>query len=355
MRLIVQTAFLGDALLSIPLLHASRAEGEVHLVVRKGLGEFFRRADLADEIFEVEKGSAQSYADLSNRLRVHSYKQILTVHESFRTAWFIRGIRAEKKLGYRRWWAPFVLDEVHDRPMAWPESLRALALLRGEPRWRERLDDWQQTAGSSRGGVSPQGELLNVPDWASLRVVQLSERTRRSRAVLAPGSVWATKRWTEDGFVEVARTLLKANLVDEVIWSGSQDEAELCARLAERAGGTVVAGKLSIWQSAELMAESQLVICNDSGAQHLACVSDTPVVSIFGPTVLELGYRPWSNRAAVVEEGQGTQRMSCRPCGKHGAQRCPLGTHACMKSVSPAAVFEAAKSLLLSQGARSYF
>lgn len=374
MRLTVQTAFLGDALLSIPLLRALRVDAPLHLVVRKGLAEFFRNADLVDEVFEVEKGSSASYSALARKLGEYRYQQVFAVHESFRTAHFVRSLKAEEKIGYRKWWSPLFWDQAHVRPPAWPEALRALALLQAKPEWRARLQQWQNEwqnesqnewqnesqnesqneAAGTEGGVLANGELRVVPDWAHMQVTKLMGRTRASRAVIAPGSVWATKRWTEEGFEALARALREQNLVDEIVWSGSRDEVDLCARLHARVGGRSLAGQLSIWQTAELMAESKIVISNDSGAQHLACTSDTPVVSIFGPTVLEFGYRPWSNRARVVQESDSnsrrqvatTERMSCRPCGKHGARQCPIGTHACMKNVDAKMVIEAVKSLL---------
>ncbi|HRK07787.1 MAG TPA: glycosyltransferase family 9 protein [Pseudobdellovibrionaceae bacterium] len=353
MRLTVQTAFLGDALLSIPLLRALRADAPLHLVVRKGLAEFFRNAELADEVFEVEKGSAASYSALARTLSAYRYRQIFAVHESFRTAHFVRSLKADEKIGFRKWWSPLFWDQAHVRPKSWPEALRALSLLQARPEWRERLLHWRQMSEGTEGGVGANGEFVTVPDWAHMQVSKLMGRARASRAVIAPGSVWATKRWTEDGFVEVARALREQNFVEEIVWSGSRDEAELCTRLAERVGGRSLAGELNIWQTAELMAESKLVISNDSGAQHLACTSDTPVVSIFGPTVLEFGYRPWSNRARVVQESGSSSpakvggRMSCRPCGTHGARQCPIGTHACMKNVEAQMVIEAVRSVLL--------
>jgi heptosyltransferase II len=66
-----------------------------------------------------------------------------------------------------------------------------------------------------------------------------------------------------------------------------------------------------------------------------------PTVAVFGPTTLDLGYRPWQNRALVVQKD-----LECRPCGKHGAAKCPLGTHACMKTVRPPDVLTAIDRLL---------
>jgi len=73
---------------------------------------------------------------------------------------------------------------------------------------------------------------------------------------------------------------------------------------------------------------------------HLGSTAGTPTVSIFGPTILEFGYRPWNARAEIVQID-----LSCRPCGKHGAKKCPLGTHACMKGISSRVVITAADRL----------
>ncbi len=86
-----------------------------------------------------------------------------------------------------------------------------------------------------------------------------------------------------------------------------------------------------------LMQRSQLVVSNDSGSQHLASLVETPLVSIFGPTVLSQGFGPWQNKA-VVAQATG---LTCRPCGRHGHDKCPIGTHVCMTSLTPDSVYQA--------------
>jgi heptosyltransferase-2 len=65
-------------------------------------------------------------------------------------------------------------------------------------------------------------------------------------------------------------------------------------------------------------------------------------VVIYGPTVLEFGFRPWQDHVSVVEK----LGLPCRPCGKHGHNKCPIKTHVCMKEISPHEVFERLQGVL---------
>jgi heptosyltransferase-2 len=76
---------------------------------------------------------------------------------------------------------------------------------------------------------------------------------------------------------------------------------------------------------------------------HLASAMGTPTVAVFGPTVPEFGFGPLSPRASVV----GHDTLPCRPCDRHGPQRCPLGHHHCMRELEASLVAERARALLL--------
>jgi heptosyltransferase-2 len=75
----------------------------------------------------------------------------------------------------------------------------------------------------------------------------------------------------------------------------------------------------------------------------LAALVSAPTVGIFGPTILEFGFRPWNSNAIVVETHK---QLTCRPCGKHGPQVCPVGTHECMESINVETVWKAGQILL---------
>jgi heptosyltransferase-2 len=61
---------------------------------------------------------------------------------------------------------------------------------------------------------------------------------------------------------------------------------------------------------------------------HLAEAVGTPVVSLFGSTVPELGFKPWKSQSRTL----GVD-LPCRPCHVHGRKACPLGHFNCMRDI----------------------
>jgi heptosyltransferase-2 len=94
--------------------------------------------------------------------------------------------------------------------------------------------------------------------------------------------------------------------------------------------------------SAAIMSKAKIVIANDSAPGHLAAAVNTPVVSIFGPTVPEFGFAPFSDKAIVVDIGE----LECRPCSKHGDNVCPRKHFKCMRELKPETVVDAVEKLL---------
>jgi heptosyltransferase-2 len=123
---------------------------------------------------------------------------------------------------------------------------------------------------------------------------------------------------------------------------GGPGEEELCEKIGQQIPGALnLAGRTSLLETTTVLSGAKLVVTNDSGGQHLAALSGVPTVAVFGPTVPEFGFIPWNKQAQVVEN----KTLACRPCGKHGHQICPIGTHICMTSITADQVVE--KALLV--------
>ena len=75
---------------------------------------------------------------------------------------------------------------------------------------------------------------------------------------------------------------------------------------------------------------------------HIACSVQTPCVAVFGPTTKQLGFFPYDEKSIVVENNN----ISCRPCGKHGGDKCPKKHFQCMLDIEPIQIFNAALSIL---------
>lgn len=126
---------------------------------------------------------------------------------------------------------------------------------------------------------------------------------------------------------------------------GGPGEEALAEEVAREIPRSVsVAGKTSILESAQLIARARLVVGNDSASTHLAAMCETPLIAVFGPTVLRFGFRPWSAQTYIAQK----ENLPCRPCGKHGHQVCPIKTHVCMRHLPAEQVLQTAETILRS-------
>ena len=141
---------------------------------------------------------------------------------------------------------------------------------------------------------------------------------------LAPGSVWETKKWGNKKFLKLAN-----KLKDEfnIVLVGSK--ADKIQNLSEN-GIIDLIGETSIKDLFHIIKKSIAVITNDSAPTHVASVMNKPVVTIYGPTDPMFGFYPLSKKSVSIKN----YYLKCSPCDIHGQDRCPLGTHKCMKSIN---------------------
>jgi len=158
---------------------------------------------------------------------------------------------------------------------------------------------------------------------------------------IAPGAKWKTKIWPEEHFKHLIDMIVN-NLGYDIFIFGSKDEFDIADYIKKGHKNVVnFAGELSIKETAEHMAHCSVLVSNDSALMHLAVALDIPVVAIFGPTVKEFGFYPKGKSVVLEKKG-----LNCRPCSLHGSDKCPIGTHQCMKDITPNEVFESIKYLL---------
>jgi heptosyltransferase II len=340
-HLVFQTAFPGDLFLSVPLIRRIRdwdPQTPITLACRPGLGEFFLQSGLVNEVIEIDKRSGPGRRQAMQKIWAQEWDVVFVPHESVRTALWMSKVRARRaKIGFRKWWNWFFYSMRVSKPMEYPDALRQLSLLTPlDGRLGEMFGDIDALRSpESQSPVDFSSD--KIPDWASMT---LGRSGGGKRIFFAPGSVWNTKRWKAKGYEALAQLLLERGFSIELV--GSPAERALCDQIAAAVPGVINhAGQTTLGGLVGLFAHGAALVCNDSGAMHAAAVAGLPTVAIFGPTVLSLGFRPWQNRAMVIQ-----RPLICRPCGKHGAQVCPIGTHECMESISPAEVLAAVESLI---------
>ncbi|MFC5520283.1 lipopolysaccharide heptosyltransferase II [Polaromonas jejuensis] len=159
--------------------------------------------------------------------------------------------------------------------------------------------------------------------------------------VFAPGAEYGpAKRWPARYFSELA-----AKLGLPVLLLGSGKEAALCDEIAApvnaaQAGKCInFAGKTSLLQALCLIAASKSTVSNDSGLMHVAAAFGVPQVAIFGSSS-PLHTPPLSDRAKVLwlkTDPSYQPPLDCAPCF---ARECPLGHTRCLNDLTVARVLE---------------
>ena len=333
--LVIQTSFLGDVVLTTPLLAELARRGPVHIVATPaGAPLLARNPDVAGVTVYDKRGTARGVSGLANvaaalnaargRAAVDGATDAVAylAQGSVRSAALARLAGFRARVGFStsagRWLYTRRVVYRDDRHHA--ERLWGLAAETTDASpTREQLRPRLFPGGAEREAVD---RLLADAALGSVPLV-----------ALAPGSVWATKRWPY--YAELAARLpLHLGLV--VV--GGKDDAPLAAEIAAAAPGRVIdaTGRLSLLGSAELIRRCAILVTNDSAPQHLASAMGTPTVTAFGPTVPEFGFGPLAAHSATA----GVSGLDCRPCDRHGPARCPLGHWRCMRELHATTVAE---------------
>ncbi len=318
--LVVQTAFIGDVILATPLAEAAHhllAPCEVHFMAIPAAANVLEKNPHIQRVWIYDKRARQKGArawwQLAQALRQEKFELAVVPHRSLRSAALVWLARIPQRLGFDRSAGAFLLTA---------------RIPYAEKHEVDRNLDLLRPFGEIPGSLKP-AVYWDENDAAQLEPFVRHVSPRRRRMALAPGSVWATKRWDEDRFAELARRLT-AESEAEVFLIGGREDAALCQEIQERVGAHCqnTAGKLTLRQSAALLDRCELLISNDSAPTHLGAATQCRVFTIFGPTVPRFGFAPYGQGHEVIEKD-----LTCRPCSVHGSQKCPLRTHACMKEI----------------------
>jgi heptosyltransferase-2 len=328
--LVVRLSSLGDLVLAQPLVTALAEAGHrVTLLTKpenRALGAMFPGlAKVAVSPLELNP----------------AYDIVLDLHGTLRARRWSRKAPSVSRVRYAK---HALARRLLVRPGGHPVFWNAWSGLRG----RVSVADWYAQA-ARRAGLTftLQAPRLEIPAQAQaeaeslLRQAGLSPQERW--AALAPGARWPTKQWPLEFFAALAARLEQAADVRAAVVGGPGEE-RMGQDLMRRAGGRAVslAGQSSVPVLAALLSRCALFAGNDSGPMHLAMAAGAPVLAFFGPTVAGFGFMPLASpRVRILE-----RPLDCRPCSLHGARRCPLGHHDCLRQIGPEEAFQAAKPLL---------
>ena len=93
----------------------------------------------------------------------------------------------------------------------------------------------------------------------------------------------------------------------------------------------------NLYQELILMSHLDVMVSMDSSNMHLASLTDTPVVSIWGATHPYAGFLGWHQNPQNILQADG---LGCRPCSIYGQKPCRYGDYRCLTGITPESIVE---------------
>ena len=322
--------WVGDSAVATPAMRAIRAkfpDAEITVMVRPSVSGVFASAGFVDRVWtEPRPSGLREWFRIARDVRRQQFDMAVLFPNSFESAAmvFLGGVR--QRIGYS-------MDS-----RGWMLTHR----IQGEKRKVHHVNYYLELAKAVSADVSnPSMEMTaRSEDRANARKLLAAAGIPANARfmVLSPGAAFgAAKRWGDQQFAAAADTLADEYKLAVVI-IGSEGERSISDSIRHfmKATPVILNGKTSLETLIGLIAESSLMLGNDSGPVHLASALGIPAVAVFGATdyIVAAPYGPLGRAVHVPVE--------CSPCW---LRECPID-HRCMTRVSPEMVCSAAREVL---------
>lgn len=308
--LLVRPSALGDVSRTVPVLASIRRahpEAQIDWLVARAFADVVRHHPMLNGVITFDRKKLAKFGTsrkataeglrLRRELRAAKYDVVYDLQGLFRSGMFtwLTGARRRvgfadaRELGWLGCNVRYAVDAVHtvDRMLALVEAdgvepVRDMRLYVGEDdaAWAQR---WLSDRGIGESGY----------------------------ACIAPTARWGSKCWPLERYAEIARRLLESGIAGEhlVVLAAPEERTtveQLAADLPEALRARVHVPTTTVGQLMALLAQTRLLVCNDSAALHIAVGFDRPVVAIFGPTdPATVG--PYQRDEAVVRPAEAAQ------------------------------------------------
>lgn len=318
--LIIQTASLGDVVLATPVIEKLAAQypnTKIDFLLKYGYEGIFRRHPKLHFVIVWDK-TEKKYANLFELIKIireKKYDAVINL-QRFASSGLITALSGSKiRIGFNKnplsmFYTKRIKHKIGKDKNNPHETLRNLELI-------ESITD--------KGIPAPMKLYPLQHDFA-----MVSQFKTVKYITVAPASLWFTKQFPEDKWIDFASKLDKDI---RIYFLGSPKEKELSDRIIKNSGhnnSLNLAGKLTFLESAALMKDAFMNYVNDSAPMHFASAMNAKTAVIYCSTIPEFGFGPLSEDATIIEI---KKQLYCRPCGLHGFKSCPEKHFDCAKTI----------------------
>jgi heptosyltransferase-2 len=337
--LLVKLGAIGDVVMAIPAAHAMHQAGyEIHWICGKTVApilSLYPWINLipVDETALLRSGkikTLRALLSLWRKLPAGRFDICATLYYDSRYKLLTLPIRAGRKI--------FLTH-----------TSRATQLIPG----RHHTDEYARILSNRPDDVTPH-QLTPIPVSDSLLAQNLTALSsfepiapptpNKPRIVLIPAGARnllrddALRRWPIENYVTLAAALLQSG--HEVILSGGPDDTWASPHFTHLPVTDLI-GKHSLLETLALLNSAAVTVTHDTGPLHLAGITSTAIVAIFGPTDPR-GRLPQRADTVALWGGEG---YACRPC-YDGRDYAPCTNNGCMQQITPAMALGEIQTLL---------
>jgi len=332
---VVQTAFIGDAVLTLPMLEVlakNNLNVTIDVVTIPKTSEIFQASQFVNEVIVYDKRNThkgfKALFSFARMLSDKGYSYIVAPHRSLRTSLLVLFTGIKESVGFNNSSFSIVYKHLVDYPYTLHEVARNISLV----------------SSSTAEKYSSYLPKMQFYDESKKKIDIFISTIAKDKNIIAiaPGSVWETKRYPAAHFISITRALINKNYL--ILLIGSEVEFKLNEEIQKAVGNNCIniAGSHSIPETIYLLTKCNLLITNDSAPTHFGMAADIPVLTIYCSTVEDFGFSPYNGKSGTVSLND----LPCKPCGVHGYEVCPLSHFNCGQKLLPEVVLAKIDMLL---------
>lgn len=311
--LIIQTAFPGDAILTLPLIQEIKktyTNAIISVLCIPSTKIIFEHSKSVDRVVVYDKKEKQKslkdFLKLIYTLRKERYDIVISPHRSLRSGLIAYFSSSKSRIGFSNSACKYLYNKRIEYISTEHEVKRNLNLLE---------KDYQKW-----NNIFPE---ISIPDKILQNIQKILETHRANDFIaIASGSVWETKKYPVKYWIEVINYLNTIGYT--IILLGGDSDKEILKCIEKKDNIISLIGKLSIVESIGILKKARLLIANDSAPTHMGMIAGIPVLTIYCSTVPEFGFYPYNMNSSCVGI-----KIDCKPCGIHGYKKCPQNHFNC--------------------------
>ena len=309
--LIIRFSSIGDIVLTTPLIRCLKKQvpdAEVHFLTKKSFTNIVESNPYIDKIITL----GNDWNTMIDALKTEQYDYIIDLHHNLRTLRIKRTLKVKSfsfdKLNIQKWLLTALKINVLPKLHIVDRNLSTL----------------------SSFGVLNDGKGLDyfIPDKDKVKDKDIPASHHFGYIGIVIGAALETKKLPVHRLKELCS---KINY-PIILLGGPEDKAN----------GDVIAatddikiynscGKFNLYESADLVRRSKLIITHDTGLMHIAAALKKQIVSIWGNTVPDFGMTAYYGNNTITDTRFEVTSLSCRPCSKIGYKQCPKKHFKCME------------------------